>query len=173
MITIVILCAIVANIIGIALHYTHKPNTKSIFVHFVSAVNESTWEHLKLAFMPMLFLCFVQTIILRNDYPNILEASLFGAICTMILIPLIYYPVRFILKKEVVLLSIGIFILSVSLGYFVEFLLISNTTTFISESVALIIGIVIFVLFALFTFYPPKIFLFRDPTNNRYGHINT
>ncbi len=34
-----------------------------------SAVNESTWEHMKLAFFPMLLFSFAANLFLKKDYP--------------------------------------------------------------------------------------------------------
>lgn len=89
-----------ANMFGVILHFTHRSRTGSLMLHLFSAVNESTWEHLKLAFIPMLFISFIQYFILKEEYLNVLESNLYGILLTLILIPLLYYLVRFFLKER-------------------------------------------------------------------------
>ena len=41
-------------ILGILLHFAFEWSGNNLFIATFSAVNESTWEHLKLVFFPML-----------------------------------------------------------------------------------------------------------------------
>lgn len=170
MLTILLICVVLANIIGIAFHYIHKPNTKSIFVHFIVPVNESTWEHLKLAYTPMLILSILQFLILRNEYANIFEANLLGILVTIILIPLAYYLSLLITKKNIFWITILIFMLAVCSGYLTIGLILANNIVLIGEVAALILLTILFLLFALFTFFAPRNFLFKDPIKKEYGH---
>ena len=49
-----IISAIFTIILGTILHFTYGWLNKNLLVGAFSAVNESTWEHLKLLFFPML-----------------------------------------------------------------------------------------------------------------------
>ena len=49
-----ILSTVFTIILGTILHYTYKWSNKNPLVGTFSAVNESTWEHLKLLYFPML-----------------------------------------------------------------------------------------------------------------------
>lgn len=160
-----------ANMFGVILHFTHKKRVVSLMLHLFSAVNESTWEHLKLAFIPMLFLSFIQYFILKKEYFNVLESNLYGICLTLILIPLLYYLVQYFLKREVLLVSILIFLLSVIVGYVLMYFLISSNILYIGELYSFLCLIFLFILFGIFTFFPPKIFLFKDPVSKEYGHI--
>ena len=51
-----ILSVIFVWIVGTLLHFTHDWFPNSVVYTVISAVNESTWEHLKLVFFPMLFM---------------------------------------------------------------------------------------------------------------------
>ena len=46
---------IFAIILGTLLHFTYKWSNKNMLVGAFSAVNESTWEHLKLLFFPYFY----------------------------------------------------------------------------------------------------------------------
>lgn len=167
---VILLSMLFANIFGVLFHYTHTVYTKSLMIHVFSAINESTWEHLKLAFIPMFFFSFVHHFILRNEYTNVLESNLYGILLTLLLIPILYYPIRYFLKREAVLVSILIFILSVILGYLLIYFFLDMGISFLNESVSLVCLIILFVLFGFFTFYTPKNFLFKDPVTGEYGH---
>ena len=52
-------------ILGIILHFLYEWSGKNKFVATFSAVNESTWEHLKLAFFPILIFGIVDFIFVR------------------------------------------------------------------------------------------------------------
>jgi len=55
-----IFSAIFAIILGTILHFTYEWSGGNAFVGTFSSVNESTWEHLKLAFFPMLLTAIIR-----------------------------------------------------------------------------------------------------------------
>ncbi len=166
--TVIISSIVIANILGVILHYTHKRKSENVLIHIISAINESTWEHLKLAFMPMLLIACVQSFILTNT--NIFEANLYAILTALLLIPISYYLSLLIFKKNPVWVNILIFIKSVILGYLVEYLILINTITILGEISSILLLLVLLILFSVFTFTPPKIFLFKDPIKRTYGH---
>ena len=54
-----IITAIIWIILGILLHFTYEWSGDKIIVGLFSAINESTWEHLKLLFFPMVITIIV------------------------------------------------------------------------------------------------------------------
>lgn len=166
--SVIIASILIANIFGVLLHFTHGRKSKSILIHIISSINESTWEHLKLAFMPMLLITCIQPFILTNS--NIFEANTYAILITLISIPLLYYPIKALLKKTILWITILIFVVSVTLGYFVEYLILTNSITLIGNILSIFILVTLFLMFVLFTFTPPKMFLFKDPIKGTYGH---
>ena len=55
-------------ILGTILHFTFKWSNKNPLVGSFSAVNESTWEHLKLLFFPMLITTIIGYFLYRRIY---------------------------------------------------------------------------------------------------------
>ena len=55
-----IFSAIFAIILGTLLHFTFEWSGRNPFVGAFSSINESTWEHLKLAFVPMLITSIIR-----------------------------------------------------------------------------------------------------------------
>ena len=75
--------------LGTLLHFLYDLTGESVAVSFFSAVNESTWEHMKIAFWPMFIFAIIQSFYFkdRNDYWNIkLKGILFGIFISIILI---------------------------------------------------------------------------------------
>ena len=50
-------------ILGVFLHFTYEISNNNPIVGIFSAINESTWEHLKLIFFPMLFSTFIRLLL--------------------------------------------------------------------------------------------------------------
>ena len=61
-----IIVAILIIIIGTLLHFTYEWSGENNFVASFSAVNESTWEHLKLVFFPMLILGIIEYFFIKK-----------------------------------------------------------------------------------------------------------
>ena len=54
-----IVSTIFIMILGTLLHFTYKWSNNNVIVGTFSAINESTWEHLKLIFFPMLIILII------------------------------------------------------------------------------------------------------------------
>ncbi len=167
---IIFLCFVLATLLGIAFHYAHRDRTKSLLVHILFPVNESTWEHLKLVYQPMMIMGVLQCLLLSNDYLNIVEGNFMGIIVAMLLIPLLYYPVKILVKKEIMWFSISVFVLSILIGYLTVWVYLKFGISNFSEELSAYLLILLFLAFGVFTFYPPRIFLFLDPVKKQYGH---
>ena len=165
----IILSCIFSNIFGVALHFTHTKKSSALLIHMFSAVNESVWEHLKLAFIPMLFFSFIQKIFLGIQFFNVFEANLFGILFSLIFITTAYYLSKVIIKKENVIFDILLFIFSVCFSYVIVYTFIRSGFVLAGETVSLVLLALILTLFSIFSFYPPKHFLFQDPLTRKFG----
>lgn len=58
---------IVVTILGTLLHFVYEWSNRNRIVGLFSAVNESTWEHMKLAFFPMLLFSLVFMSMYANE----------------------------------------------------------------------------------------------------------
>ena len=63
----------VISIIGTILHFTYELSGGNLIVATFSAVNESVWEHLKIAVMPVFIWTIIELFVFcsyyRNSYP--------------------------------------------------------------------------------------------------------
>lgn len=58
------------SVLGVLLHFTYEWSGDNVVVGLFSAVNESTWEHLKLLFFPFLLLTILEVLLRGNMLRN-------------------------------------------------------------------------------------------------------
>lgn len=125
----------------------------------IFATNESTFEHMKLVLYPSMLAMFLSKIIF--DYKGFMFASSLGTVITIILMPILYYCCKFVLKKDIGFINILIFILSVLIGTIVNCCLVNYSYDFLG----IILFIILVCLFTYFSFKPVKSILFYNQKN--------
>ena len=78
-------------ITGTLSHFVYDWSGQNFIVGFFSPVNESTWEHMKLSFFPMLLFSVYLAAMLKGKYPCIISASACGILLATFLIPVLFY----------------------------------------------------------------------------------
>ena len=156
---------------GSLLHFTHDWVKKGILLHIFSALNESTWEHMKLLVAPTILVGILQYIFLKGSYQNLFNSIFILLLVEAISIPLLFEPLRILLKKVPFPITILIFILSILFGLLTQSYFLKNSISLFSEEIALLLSLGIVGIFAIFSYYPPKIFLFKDPVTGKYGDV--
>lgn len=162
----------VTSLGGTLLHYLYEWTNESIFVAPFSGVNESTWEHMKLLFFPMLVFAIFQSFF-SKDVKEFWCVKLYGTLLGLALIPVLFYTYNGIVGKSPDWINIAIFFISGLCAYYFEYRLFKNERIKCCHpKIKLLALILIAVLFVIFTFYPPEIAIFRDPVSNMYGIIS-
>lgn len=151
------------SILGVLLHFVYEWSGEQFLIGLFSPVNESTWEHMKLLFFPMLLYTIFESIRLRKDYPGILCARTGGILIGLVLIPVIFYTYSGILGKNYLFLDILTFLLSVGYAFFISYRIATHCKLRLRTSYCIIILMLITLLFFLFTYNPPAIGLFQEP----------
>ena len=155
-------------IAGVLLHFAYEWSENNTFVGLFSAVNESTWEHLKLIFFPMLITLIIGYFILKNAFPNYICAKTIGIITAMLFTIIFFYTYTGIIGTNYDFLNISTFFIAVILGEYITYKLTSNKFACNRYFYTIILILLTFYFF-IFTFNPPKIGLFKDPIDNSYG----
>ena len=155
-------------ILGTILHFTYTWSKTNLLVGLFSAVNESTWEHLKLLFFPMLITTIIGYSVFKVTFPNFLCSKTIGIIIAMLFTVIFFYTYTGIIGTNYAFLNILTFIASVIIGEYISYMLIINNFTF-NKILCISILIILTALFFIFTFHPPKINLFKDPLNSYYS----
>ena len=161
------------GLVGAALHFTHELSGYSDYVAFFSAVNESTWEHLKMVFWPGLLFALIEYTYVKDEVNNYFVAK----IATLIIMPFIivagWYAYAPAVGRSIFPLDLLLFYIAVAVGQIVSYKILtaqplgvrlywSAWATFIA----------LFIAFSAFTFYPPRMFLFEHfdlKDTDRYG----
>ena len=159
---------LIVSVIGTLLHFTFAWSGQTPVIGLFSAVNESTWEHMKLLFFPMLIFIIIEYKKYGASSRDLLAARTLGLFCGLAFIPVSFYTYTGIIGKSFTVLDIAIFFVSVFLTFYISTKLLQKPLRVTSLS-AVILLCVLTALFFLFTFNPPHIQLFLDPVTFRYG----
>ena len=163
-----IFSAIFVMILGTLLHFTYEWSEGNLLVASFSAVNESTWEHLKLLFYPMLLTTIIGYFYFSKTKHNFLCANTIGILTAVSFTTVFFYTYTGIIGTNFAFLDIGSFFVAVTFGEFVIYkLLLSNFSC--NKKTAFIVLLVLLLCFILFTYATPEIGLFRDPVSNEFG----
>jgi hypothetical protein len=159
-------------LLGSMLHFTFEWSGNQPLVGVFSAVNESVWEHLKIAFWPALLYLILEYRYIYNKSNNFFIAKTLGTYSIMMIIPLIFYSYTAFLEENLII-DIGSFIFAIILGQLISYgLLTYKKFGKIFELISLVALLILALAFVVFTFYPPQVQLFQDPNTGEYGLIN-
>lgn len=159
----------VSTLLGTVLHFLYEWTGESPLVAVFSGVNESTWEHMKLLYWPLVLFAAIQWYFFRtekNYWPVKLASTLLG----LGLIPVLFYTCNGVFGKSPDWLNIAIFYIAAAAAFGFEWWafrkdLLQRKHPQLALGAMILIG----ALFTVFTFAVPKIPLFQDPVTGGYG----
>lgn len=163
-----LVCILFTFIVGTLLHFTFEWSKGNTLVASFSAVNESTWEHLKLAFYPMLLITIIGLFYFYQSLPSFLCAKTIGIITAISFITIFFYTYTGILGTNFAFLDIGSFFVAVLLGEYVSYKIMVSSFSCYNLSSGIILALLL-ACFVTFTYFPPKLNYFKDPVTNSYG----
>ena len=159
----------VTSLGGTLLHFLYDWLGGARWIAPFSGVNESTWEHMKLLFWPMLLFAILQSVFFR-DRAGFWCVKLRGILLGMLLIPVIFYTYNGVIGQSPDWINVAIFFITAAVVYIYE------TRSFRAEKLhcrspkwAFATLCIIALLFVIFTFATPKIGIFKDPLTSTYG----
>ena len=156
---------------GSLLHFVYEWSGGSTLAAAFSAVNESTWEHMKLLFFPMFVFSVVQVIALGRQYPNFLAVQAVSTLVGLALIPILFYTYTGALGRDVAWVDVTIFFLAALAAFALDVRLLRRGRW--NSGYQQILGLLVLwglaFLFVYFTFRPPMLGLWQDPVTGGYG----
>ena len=153
----------VCGLLGTLLHFLYEWTDKNKLVAVFSGINESTWQHMKLLYFPLLLFAIIQSRFFR-ERKSFWCMKMIGIITGLLLIPVIFYTYNGILGKSPDFINIIIFFVSDAAAFLTEALLLRRNNLRCKHKWKAICAIIfIGILFIIFTFYPPDIPLFASP----------
>ncbi|MBQ9736772.1 MAG: hypothetical protein IJV96_08330 [Clostridia bacterium] len=158
-----------STLLGTVLHFLYEWSGKAVWVAPFSGVNESTWEHMKLLFFPMLLFAAVERLFFR-ERGDFWCVKLKGTLLGLLLIPVLFYTYNGVVGQSPDWINIVIFFVSAAVAFWYEaraFKKESAGCTHRAWALAALLGIA--ALFVLFTFATPHLGIFKDPLTGTFG----
>lgn len=167
---------IISIILGILFHFIYNFLNKPFIIGLFFPVNESVWEHLKLVLVPITLFGIVYSIIYqKTNYTltNFWYHTGMAIIISMVIITTTHYLYLLIFKNVPPFFDIGLYIVSIIISFYYiytnmkkEYISLNNNN---KNSTGILAIITLFLFFIIFTIYPPRLELFKDPITNTFG----
>lgn len=159
----------VTSLGGTLLHFLYEWLGEATWIAPFSGVNESTFEHMKLLFWPMVLYAIFESFFFE-DLAGFWCVKLKGILLGLVLIPVIFYTYNGVIGRSPDWINIAIFFISAAIVYLYETQqLQKGTSSCKNPKLAIGVLLVIAVLFVVFTFKTPEIGIFKDPLTGAYG----
>ena len=155
---------------GTLLHFVYDWTGQSPIAAPLAAVNESTWEHMKLFITPWVLWSLVECIALQG-HGSLLPARGLGLLTGLTAIPALFYTYQGILGRGIMWVDVLIFQLAVLLAFWVSWSVQARRV--LDGPVWQILGgvtlLAVWGLAIWWTYAPPQLPLFVDPTDGSRG----
>ena len=163
----------VVSLSGTLLHFLYDWTGESMLVAPFSGVNESTWEHMKLLFWPMLIYAIIEQFFFRKQ-ADFWCVKARGTLLGIGLIPIIFYTYNGVIGKSPDWVNIAIFFVSAAVAFIYETRALNseengNGIRCNSTRVAVSVLLLLALSFVIFTFITPSLNIFKDPVTDSYG----
>lgn len=156
---------------GTLLHFIYRWSGENVIAAAFSAVNESTWEHMKLLLIPYFAFTMVQFTVFADPFRNYFSCKAASALLGLVTIPLLFYTVTGALGPVPDWVNVGIFYISAAVTYAVSYCLLTRSA--LRGGWQQIAGFAVLwallFLFVLFTYRTPRLPIFCDPVTGGYG----
>ena len=161
----------VTLIFGNLLHFVFDWSGENRIVAAFAAVNESTWEHMKLLVIPWVVWSLVEAIALRGSRRPVLPGRALGLLTGVLFIPTVYYTYTGALGVSSMLVDVLLFQTAVLLGAWVSWRIMAKgkASGLLWSLLGLLLLLGIWALFVWWTYDPPLLPIFTDPTNGAAG----
>lgn len=157
--------------LGTLLHFVYEWSGGSALAAAFSAVNESTWEHMKLLFVPLFLFSVAQVCLLGRNYPNLLAVRALSTLTGAALIPVLFYTYTGILGYHITWVNISIFFAADLAAFALDFALLRRGR--LSSHWMQLLGLALLwglaFCFVWCTFRPVHLPLWQDPVTGAYG----
>lgn len=154
---------------GTFLHFLYEISHHKKIVALFAAVNESTWEHIKIGITPTIIWSLYDGYVYGMNANYIIGKTL-SLLTIIILIPILFYTYTIFTKKAILWIDVICFYVVIIMSQLVfNYFINSQPLPFIYTYLS---GILLFIeigVYMFFTFHPLKNFIFKDPISHKYG----
>lgn len=159
-------------LLGSALHFAFAWSGGWRPLAIVAAVNESVWEHLKLAFWPALVWALVVRRLAQPPVAAYWLAKALGLLAVPLTVGVLYYSYKALLDRNILALDIGIFVVAVAVGQLTAAVLLvrlERRPAAWLHPLGIVLLLAQVLAYSLFTYLPPPLLLFEEERSGRYG----
>lgn len=159
------------GVLGILLHFVYERSGGNALAAAFSAVNESTWEYMKLLFVPLFLFSIIQVCLLGRNYPNLLAVRAVSALTGIALIPILFYTYTGVFGQSFTWANIAVFFLADLWAFVLDYSLLrrGRCSTGWQQLAGLIALWGLAFCFVWCTFHPIRLPLWQDPVTGGYG----
>ena len=162
--------AAVIYIMSVLLHYVYDLSGGSALGMVFGAVNESVWEHVKIFSISYMGWAMLQLLYLRLPFKKYAVSKCIGLYALMGSMIGFYYIYTAIVETNIPLVDIISSLVFVIASQALSFVLETGENSLGELFVpAVLMVFVYYLMFLSFTAFPPRLELFRDPTDGSYG----
>ena len=155
------------SILSTFLHFAYDMTNHMFIFSIIGAVNESTWEHLKIGIFPWFTWFTIRSYYF--SYMNSYFGNFIAVITFMLTIMAIFYVSNFILKRHFLPISIASFYIGVISGSFFEYVIKDFSLPHVFEIMGLFGCFWVILIGLMWTYFPTKFFLTLDVRYKMYG----
>lgn len=150
-------------VLGTLLHFLYGWCSNNPIVGTFSAINESTWEHLKLFYFPFLIYSVYEYYRYGKEICGFFSIKLKSLLLNLGFIIVFFYTYRGILGFDIGFLNIAEFFIAIGISriYESKAVIVCNKKR---DKYSLISILIIGLLFVIFTFITPPLGIFAEPT---------
>lgn len=155
---------VIASVLGVVFHFIYNWTKANPIAGLFFPINESTWEHLKLIFFPILILSLIEYFVFGIQYANFIFTKFVSVLLGMTITVVLFYTYSGIYGKNSDVLNILIYFASMAAAYILSYRWIrGKKMSGIPTTVGYWGFVILMLLFFLFSMFPPKIGLFISP----------
>lgn len=163
---------VVAFILPFPLHFLYE-----LFPNFLTSifapVNESIFEHMKLLFTSILIAGITQKLIVKAkklDINNVCFSNFLAAISSIPIFLVMFLPYYYFVGESLIITIIIMFI-AIFLAELISYK-IMQMPKFKMENITILLAIITYIIFTIFTYHPLENAFFIDPLTQTYGITN-
>lgn len=164
-----IISIITISVVGTLSHFLYDMSKHNKIIGLFAAVNESVWEHIKIALTPTILWGLVDGLTYGAN-PNYFVAKFISLLVIILLMPTLYYGHKMLIKKEMLILDIiSFYIVIIASQYSFYYLINIGEVYFILKYLSCVGIFILFGGYMIHTLMPAKSIIFKDPISNKYG----
>lgn len=157
-------------LLGAELHFFYDQSGGHVLSVLFGAVNESTWEHIKIFIAPYIIWAILELAYLRPSFKAFVVGKVAGLYSIPIGIIVLFYSYTAIVGTHLLWADILIaFIVCAFAQYISQMVYACGCKAARWFAPSLIALVLMAVMYFSFTSVPPKALLFRDPVTGNYG----